>query len=1098
MRSIQGGSQYRTTARQTKLKAALISIGISAVLLTGGVAVLGQNVNAGEIRGTVTDSTGANIPKVDVSLTNQNTGVTTTTTTDSGGVYDVPQLTPGIYSISFRSPSFKTAVQQNVLLQNGPITVNGTLQVGDATEQVVVNANATVQLQTEDSQQNLTIDARTIEGLPNAASAAQGWFNETALIPGVSGGGGQTTNGTGIGINGGESYQESFLLNGGTVTLIGSQNPDWIINPTDFIAENDFDTHTFNASSGNGAAIFNVITKSGTKRFHGSVYDYNVNSYFGARNYFSTTVPPLSSNLFGGTTGGPILKDRLFFFFGFQRLGSTTGSTGFATVPTDAERAGNFAGFDTIFNPATTTKVGNQTVRTPFPDNQIPSAQFNQQALNIQKYFPEPNLPGLANNYAYSQQVNDITYWYNGKVDYNFNRKNHLNASGSAGTINFPSPTPYTPIGEYAELGKEQAYQISETLLLSPTAINEARFSMIRFSGNWVGGDYNKGYPAAIGIPNPTSDVFPNIGIVNITGFSTGLDAVLAEDSFVPSDVFTLVRGKHILKFGGEFDDYEVNINFGGESDGSFNFNGIATLDPQGTSPGVAYADFLLGDVASYGNTITPETGSRLKSTQVFVQDDYKIRPNLTVNLGLRYEVQPGWKEAQNRVGDFDPTLFNQGSDSLGAIWYAGAKGRTSVEATQYGLVQPRVGFAWSPAEHWVIRGGFGLYDELFGYNTYAGSTGLGENEQVGVSSTDGLTPVFNLAQGPPPLIVPSAASLTPSLFNGQGISYIPYQTKVPYMEEYQLDVQHEMSEGVLLEAAYVGSHGEHIALAADSNQIPQNMLYHFTGPGVNMQSYRPYTQYQGISTTIGGGTSHYDSLQLRAQKQYSRGLQFIANFTYSHTLDDGTGSGYGGAGADGSLWQNGYNPASSYGNSLLDIPITFNGDVIYELPVGQGKLFLNRGGVANSIVGGWIVSGLYQVHSGTPFTPYLPVNNSGSLAGTWFPNRIGSGHLADPTISHWFNTADFVQPAFGTYGDSGRDILFGPPWRQLDISASKHWKVSKLGEQADLQVRLDAADVLNNPNFSNPNSAIGNPGAGIITGANTSRSLQFTGKFTF
>lgn len=1098
MHGIQGSSRHETTGRQPKLKAVLIALGISAILLMGGVAAVGQNVNAGEIRGTVTDSSGASISRVQVTLTNQNTGVTTRTTTDSGGVYDVPQLTPGVYSISFKSALFKTAVQQNVLLQNGPITVNGTLEIGNTTEQVVVDANATVQLQTEDSQQSLTIDSKTIEGLPNAASGAQGWFNETALIPGVSGGGGQTTNGTGIGINGGESYQESFLLNGGTVTLIGSQNPDWIINPTDFIDENDFDTHTFSASSGNGAAIFNVITKSGTNRFHGSVYDYNVNSYFGARNYFSTTVPPLSSNLVGGTLGGPIRKDRLFFFFGFQRLGSTTGSTGFATVPTDAEKAGNFTGFDTIFDPSSTTKVGNQTVRTAFLNNQIPSSEFNQQALNIQKYFPEPNLPGVANNYSYSQQVNDITYWYNGKVDYNLNSKNHVNASGSAGTINFPSPTPYTPIGEYAELGKEQAYQISETLTVSPTAINEARFSMIRFSGNWVGGDYKKGYPTAIGIPNPTSNVFPNIGIVNVTGFSTGLDAVLAEDSFVPSDVFTLVRGKHILKFGGEFDDYEVNINFGGESDGSFNFNGIATLDPQGTSPGVAYADFLLGDVASYGNTITPETGSRLKSTQAFVQDDYKVRPNLTVNLGLRYEVQPGWKEAQNRVGDFDPAIFNQGSNSLGAIWYAGNGGRTSVEATQYDLVQPRLGFAWSPAAHWVVRGGFGLYDELFGYNTYAGSTGLGENEQVGVSSTDGLTPVFNLAQGPPPLIVPTPASLTPSLFNGQGISYIPYHTRVPYMEQYQLDVQRELPGGVLLDAAYVGSHGIHIALAADSNQIPEGLLYHFTGPGVDMQPYRPYTQYQGISTTVGGGTSHYDALQLRAQKQYSHGLQFIANFTYSHTLDDGTGSGYGGAGADGSLWQNGYNPLSSYGNSLLDIPVTFNGDVIYELPVGQGKMFLNRGGVLNSIAGGWIASGLFQVHSGTPFTPYLPVNNSGSLAGTWFPNRIGSGRLSNPTLSDWFNAADFVQPAFGTYGDSGRDILFGPSWRQLDVSASKHWKVSKLGEKSDVQVRLDAADVLNNPNFSNPNSAIGTPGVGIITGANTSRSLQFVGKFTF
>jgi hypothetical protein len=238
--------------------------------------------------------------------------------------------------------------------------------------------------------------------------------------------------------------------------------------------------------------------------------------------------------------------------------------------------------------------------------------------------------------------------------------------------------------------------------------------------------------------------------------------------------------------------------------------------------------------------------------------------------------------------------------------------------------------------------------------------------------------------------------------------------------------------------------------------------------------------------------------LQLRAQKQYEHGLQFIANFTYSHTLDNGTGSGYGGAGAEGSLWQDGYDPYTSYGNSLLDIPITFNGDVIYDLPAGQGRIFLNHGGVLNGIIGGWQASGLFQVHSGTPFTPYLPVNNSGSLSGTWFPNRVGSGRVAHPTISSWFNAADFVQPAFGTYGDSGRNILFGPSWRQLDVSLSKHWKLGLLGDLGDAQVRVDASDVLNHPNFSNPDSAIGTPGVGIITGANTSRSLQFAGKLTF
>jgi hypothetical protein len=1140
-----GGYMQQRTSYKSSFTRVLAMLGACAALLFPAMRSDAQNINAGEIRGTIVDSSGANVPEAAVTLTNKDTGVVTHTKSDSRGIYDVPQLTPGVYSISFSVPSYKTFVQDNVLLQSAPITVNAALQVGAISEKVVVNSNAIVQLQTEDSEQNLILDAKTIDALPNVGSGAEGWFNETALIPGVNGGGGQTTNGSGIGINGGESYQESFLLNGGTATLIGSQNPDWIINPTDFIAENDFDTHTFNASSGNGQAVFNVITKSGTNHFHGSVYDYNQNAHFGARNYFSDPtqpIAPFSSNVIGATIGGPIKRDKLFFFFGFQRYVYTAGSPGFAVVPTTAERAGDFSqqlatdcptGFANdpttaaaicnpdpalgaayagpyddpgqIFNPATTTRVGGQAVRQPFLDNMLPAADLNQQALNIQKFFPAPNVNHNGANLEFSNQTSQVTYWYNGKVDYNLSKSHHINASATYGTISFPSVTPYTPIGEYTEEGNEWAPQISDTWTISPTSINEVRFSMIRFSGNWVGGDFDKNYPTQIGIPNPTSNVFPGINIANISGFSTGLDAVLHEDDFVPSDVFTLVRGKHIIKFGGEFDIYEVNINFGGESDGNFSFSGISTLDPRPASPtnplpsvGIGYADLLLGNVSNYSDSISPLTGSRLKSTELFFQDDYKASPNLTFNLGLRYEIEGGWKEAHNELSDFDPNLVNPETGTLGALWFAGNDGRTSVEATQYGLWQPRVGFAWSPRKNLAVRGGFGLYDELFGYNTYAGSTGTGLTQQVSVNTTDGLTPAFNLAQGPPPLIVPSPATLTPSLLNGQGIGYIPYHTKTPYIEQYQLDVQYELPRGIVLDAAYVGSKGQHNALAADFNQIPANLISNFTNPGVNMAVYRPYPQYQGIGTTLGGGTSHYDSLQMRAQKQYTQGLQFIANFTYSHTLDDGTGSGYGGAGADGSLWQNGYSPRSSYGNSQLDVPFTFNGDVIYELPFGKGKVFLNRGGILNGIIGGWVVSGLFQIHSGTPFTPSMDTNLSGSLAGSWFPNRIGSGRLAHPTIAKWFDPSAFVQPADGTYGDSGRDILFGPSWRQLDVSLSKHWAVRKFGQLADISARVDASDVFNTPNFSNPNAVIGSPTVGTISGANTSRAMQFNGKFTF
>ncbi len=1079
---------------------ALAAIFLAMLVISGAKA---QNTNAGEIRGVITDSSGSAVPKVGVSLTNTQTGVTTKVTGNSEGLYEVPQLTPGTYSITFTAPSFKTYTQQNVLLQAAPITVNAVLEVGNVSEQVTVNSGALVQLQTEDSEQNLTLDEETVTSLPNVGNS---WFNETVLIPGVNGGGSQNQNGQGIGINGAESYQESFLLNGGTVTLIGSQNPDWIIEPTDFISENDFQTHSFNATSGNGLAVLNVITKNGTNLFHGSVWDYNQNSYFSAQNYFSggSGVPPLSSNTFGGTVGGPIKRDKLFFFGGFQRQLSKAGAVGIASMPTPQMETGDFAGFPTIFDPSTTTTVDGITARAPFQGNQIPTADLNQQALNAQKFLPTPNFGpagAVTNNYRFSEQVSDLTYWYNGKIDYSINNKNHVNVSGTYGTVNFPNPSATNPIGEYAELGSEGGYQLSHTWTPSSTTINEARFSMIRFVGNWTSGDYNKGYPQKIGIPGTVSNVWPSLNIVGGYSYGPGLEAILAEDSFVPSDVFTLVRGKHILKFGGEFDDYQVNINFSGYSDGNFSFNGDSTLDPQGSSNGVGYADFLLGDVSSWSIYVTPETGSRLKSYQVFAQDDYKFKPNLTLNLGVRYQIQPGWREAENRLGDFDPTLLNPATQTAGAMWYAdGASGlnsRLSVEATDQ-IVQPRIGFAWSPFKNWAIRGGYGIYTELTGYNTYAGSAGIGISGQNSLSSTNGLTAVFNLSQGPPSPIYSTVSELTPQLFNGQAVSYIPYHTKVPYMQEYQLDVQHEFRAGIIADAAYVGSHGEHIALAADSNQIPQNQLYHFTGPGVNMAPYRPYTQYQSIGTTVGGGTSHYDSLQLRAQKQFANSLQFATTFTYSHSLDDGTGSGYGGPGADGSLWQNGYNPGSSYANSMLDQPISFNGDVIYDLPVGRGKLLLNRGGIANAAFGGWRLSGLWQIHSGNPFSVYIPNNLSGSLAGVWFPNRIASGKLSHPTIQQWFDPTAFVQPAYGTYGDAGRDVLFGPSWRQLDMSVQKHWALKAFGEASDLQIRIDAADVLNHPNFSNPNSALQQSNTAVITGANTSRNVQFEAKFSF
>ncbi len=1070
-----------------------------------------QNINAGEIRGVVTDSTGAAVPNAAVSLTNTETGVVTKVTTDASGVYDVPQLTPGSYTVAVGAASFKTYVESNVLLRTAPIQVNAVLQIGSVGEQVTVNADNQAELQTEDSESNLTLDATTVTSLPNVGNT---WFNETVLIPGVNGGGSQNQNGAGIGINGAESYQENFLLNGGIETFIGSQNPDWIIEPTDFIQETQFETHNFNATTGGGLAVLNIITKNGTNKWHGSFWDYNNNATFAARNYFNNgSVPPSSQNTFGMTASGPIKKDRLFFFAGYQRQILNAGQTGIGSVPTAAMKAGNFTGLGTIFDPATTTTVGGVTTRQPFANDTIPAGRISQQAANWQQFFPNPNYGAAGatvNNYQYSEQVHDVTDWYTGKIDYNLNSKNHLNGSGVYGDVTFPNPSLLNPIGEFAEHGHEFATTVSETWTPSSTLVNEARFSVVRFFGYWDSGDYGQGYASKIGIPGTFVDAWPSLNVTGGYSYGAGLQANISENEFVPSDVVTWVKGKHILKFGGEFDAGQVNGNFSGFSDGNFNFNGDSTRDPQGTSNGVGYADFLLGDVSSWSISITPEAGGRLKTPMFFAQDDYKVQPNLIFNLGLRFEIQPGWGEAQDRQGDFDPNLLNPATGTLGAVWFAkganGVNGRTKIEQTSY-IPQPRVGFSWQPKPNWTVRAGYGIYAELLGQNTYDGDEVLGISGTNSLTETDSLTPVFNLAQGSPQPIFTTVSDLTPSTLNGQSVGYTPYNTKVPTIQEFQLDTQKEFAQGIIADVAYVGTVGRHIALSADWNQVPASALFNFTGSN-SLAAFRPFPQFSSLPTTLGGGVTSYNALQARLQKQFARGWQFSTAFTYSHTLDEGTGSGNGGAGAKGDVWQNTYNLKADYGNSLLDQRLSFNGDVIYDLPFGQGKMFLNQGGVVNSVLGGWRLSGLWQLHTGVPFTPILENNLTGSLAGTWFPNRVGSGKLSHHTLNEWFDPSAFVQPAIGTYGNSGRNILYGPGWQQLDLSMQKHWAFPFFSENADVQVRVDASDLTNNPNFGQPNpnlvlvpgtttGALMSPGQ-QITSSNTSRALQFEGKFSF
>jgi hypothetical protein len=321
------------------------------------------------------------------------------------------------------------------------------------------------------------------------------------------------------------------------------------------------------------------------------------------------------------------------------------------------------------------------------------------------------------------------------------------------------------------------------------------------------------------------------------------------------------------------------------------------------------------------------------------------------------------------------------------------------------------------------------------------------------------------------------------------------------YYEQWNFGVQHELRGGAVLEARYVGTNGVHLGEGSDVNQVHPNLINLVT-TGADMQALRPYPQYLGIQGYQRQGVSFYDALQLSGKKQFSNGLSFLVNYTWSRMLDTGSGAGPGGYGG-GSWWvpgiQDTYAPRSNYGNSYIDMPNTFNGQFLYQLPFGYQRKFMNRSGVLDAFLGGWQVSSVFMFHTGNTYTPTMGTANlSGSLANNWLPNRIANGALANPTVSEWFDPAAFVSPNEGTFGNSGMCILRGPPYRDFDFSLAKRFRISKLGEAGQLEIRAEAVDLPNYPNFGIPNYNIGTGGVGVITSAYTNRNIQLGAHLRF
>ena len=1109
-----------------------------------GLNCLAQSTNAGDIRGTVTDSSGALIPDVNVTVTNVATGVSKVLTTNQAGLYDTDSIVTGSYTITFVKEGFRKLVRGPVTVQVGFTTVNGDLKVGAATEEITVTTDVAL-LQNENGEQSNTYDAKSMDRLPNAGAvgSTRTWENFTILLPGAAGCADvndgscsqSTANpGQAVAINGNLPYSNT-LADGASSTLSHSQNA----NPSTFenVSELQVNTSSFSAQYGIGGIIFNQVTKSGTNSFHGTAYDYLQNDALTAHPYFDTGATPfLRYNNFGGAIGGPIVKNKMFFYFNYDQIVNHGNSHGFNTLPTDANIAGDFTGMNNIFDPTTQT-IAFDALGHPYPvrqsfaseygnGNAIPSTLFDPVSQAFQTaFFPttanHPSfltpIPGgqsiggegqPVNNYFFNQLQSSPAARFFGRLDWNVNSKNRISMSDTQGDYTYPGLSSITecPVGcQQGHVDNNNA-QVTDVWNISTTTINEFRVGYTNQMNYFTDASLGKGYAAQLGWQFAKVDDFPGFestGSFPYSWLTPGTNSVYKEHVFDYSDVVTMIRGRHILHFGGELLQYRDNSTaWGNQTAGNMQYSGQYTKQWT-TNPaicgaaangaactvpntGLEYADFLLGYINNWQANQSPEYGARLKSPQMFVQDDFKIRPNLTLNLGLRYQINHGWNEIHGNITSFDPTVPNPGAtppNALGAAWFAStaANGRTALEADVYNTFLPRVGFAWAIKPTTTVRGGFGQYAYNWSLDTYGhGMGGAFGSSGNYTDPTNGIYPAAILGgngdailassfyNGPPQdsgtSLPYTTGSTDPTRFNGSTIDYQLYHAKVPKIYQWNFGVEHQLASNYMVQLAYVGSHGYDLAFPVDINQVrPQNW-------SLNDSALRPYPVYQNIGPGAAGtmnAISNYNSLQASITKRMTNGLSMSFNYTWAHFLDDMDSSGWGSRGGQQN-YQNAYDPGANYSNSNFDVRHAFKGYVVYQLPFGKGKSFLNNNTALDEVIGGWQVSTTMILQTGEPFTVFGDQANY-SLAGAVFPDRNPgvSLYLPDKGINGWFNPAAFTKPADGTWGDVRRNSLYGPGINVFNMSAGKSFEVP--WEHVSVEFRADASNVFNHKSLGIP-----------------------------
>ena len=1094
-------------------RAACLSI-LSFVLISG--LLLGQQPTA-EVTGLISDTSGAAVPGAEIDVTNLATGLQSTAVTNYSGNYVFSILQPGSYRITVKKQGFETTQRDNIDLSVGQVArLDFKLTVGSRTQIVEVTGAAPL-LESATASMGQVIATKPINDLP---LNGRNFLQLAKLTVGVAEpkqGDREAAGGSFI-ANGVRSQLNNFMLDGvdNNAKVVDQQNSSpVVIQPSvDALQEFKVETNNYSAEYGYSAgAVVNATIKSGTNRFHGDAFEFLRNDTLDARNFFASPTarkPVLQQNQFGGTLGGPIIRHKAFFFGSYERTSINRGNTYVVTVPTAAEKLGNFAGQPTIYDPATTLSLGSGVYsRTPFAGNQIPLGRFDPAALKLLAAEPLPNVPNqVINNFVSSPTNTNRANRVDFKQDTQISQADSLFArysffGGDAVTYGpFPAPLVGSTTFQTApksDLGNGAA--IGETHIFTPAIVNEARVGYNRiqdFLTPFVTDVINPQYGLG-GIPNqPGATGLPSIAI---SGFSN-----LGEATFLPNDKISevitaedhvsITAGRHFLKFGGDYRWVRSWFDISSSARGNYSFTGAFTQNPQRTAgTGSGLADFALGIPATSTLSNFVSGDIRYNYWGGFAQDDWKVTTKLTLNLGLRYEIWTQPVERHNQQANFLTNLSklvfpnNVVPPGVPASLVANIPsglGSRSLLKTDTNNLAPRLGLAFQAASNTVIRAGAGIF--------------FSDDPAIGASSrpvanppyfqnltypTDQINPILHLSSGFP--ANPFGQNVN---ISAAGLSAFAADFKQGYVYHWSFGLQQQF-KNYLFEADYVGTKGTDLPLSYNINQ-------QFAGPG-SVASRRPYQGLSDITLTSPMDSSSYNALETRIEHRYLNGLALLGSYTYSRTLDDGGEQLIG----DLSL-RDARNVKAERSLSSGDQRHRFVTSVLYDLPVGRGRALGISNTFLNAILGNWQVNGIVTVHTGQPFTPTLGTSTANT--GAPRPNRIADGNFpsGQRSVNDWFDKAAFVAPAAYNYGNAGRNILTGPGAVNFDGSLFKSFPLAFLGEAGQFQFRAELFNAFNHPQFGTP--LVGSAstrvdiaqGGTLTTLANDMREIQFAVKILF